>query len=105
MCNTSILKQFHRVNDRISFKKFLHLPLSKPSPAHSTIARFRTRLSKKAMDQINSEILRQFQRQGLSINEGIAVDARLVKSASHPISNDEIKQARDKHNTPEGLPR
>ena len=54
------------------------------------------------MDQINSEILRQFEAQGLTINEGIAVDARLVQSASRPLSNDEIKKARDKHNSPEG---
>ena len=53
------------------------------------------------MDQINSEILRQFESQGLTINEGIAVDARPVKSASHPFSNDKIKEARDKYNTPE----
>ena len=38
----------------------------------------------------------------MNINEGIAVDARLVKSASHPISNDEIKQLKEKRNTPEG---
>ena len=92
----------NQINDRWSFKKFLHLPLSKPSPDHSTFSRFRSRLSKDAMDQINTEILRQFESQGLSINEGIAVDARLVKSASHPISNDEIKQLREKRNTPEG---
>jgi len=92
----------NQINDRWSFKKFLHLPLSKPSPDHSTFSRFRSRLSQKAMDQINTEILRQFEIQGLSINEGIAVDARLVKSASHPISNDEIKQLREKRNTPEG---
>lgn len=54
------------------------------------------------MDQINSEILSQFENQGLTINEGIAIDARLVKSASRPISNDKIKQTREKHNTPEG---
>lgn len=54
------------------------------------------------MDQINSEILRQFERQGLTINEGIAIDARLVKSASRPISNDLIKELKDKINTPEG---
>jgi len=54
------------------------------------------------MDQINSEILRQFEAQGLTINEGIAVDARLVKSDSRPISNNKIKEARDKHNMPEG---
>jgi IS5 family transposase len=92
----------NQINDRLSFKKFLGLSFSKPSPDHSTFSRFRARLSKEAMNQINSEILRQFESQGLTINEGIAVDARLVKSASRPISNDKIKQARDKHNTPEG---
>jgi len=90
------------INDRWSFKEFLNFPLSKPSPDHSTFSRFRKRLSKEAMDQINSEILRQFENQGLTINEGIAVDARLVKSASRPISNDKIKETREKHNTPEG---
>ncbi len=54
------------------------------------------------MDQINSEILRQFENQGLTINEGVAIDARLVKSASHPISNKEIKKQKKKKNTPEG---
>ena len=92
----------NQINDRWSFKKFLHLPLSKPSPDHSTFSRFRSRLSKEAMDQINTEILHQFETQGVTINEGIAVDARLVKSASHPISNKEIKKLREKRNTPEG---
>ena len=92
----------NQINDRLSFKKFLQLPLDKPSPDHSTFSRFRSRLSKEAMDQLNSEILRQFEGQGLMINEGIAVDARLVKSASRPLSNDELKKQRDKRNTPEG---
>jgi IS5 family transposase len=92
----------NQINDRLSFKKFLRLSFSKPSPDHSTFSRFRKRLSKNAMDQINSEILRQFESQGLTINEGIAVDARLVKSARRPTSNDIIKQVREKHNTPEG---
>jgi len=92
----------NQINDRLSFKKFLGLSFSKPSPDHSTFSRFRKRLSKNAMDQINSEILRQFESQGLTINEGIAVDARLVKSASRPISGDKIRQAREKHDTPEG---
>jgi len=54
------------------------------------------------MDQINSEILRQFEKQGLTINEGVAIDARLVKSANHPISNEQIKEFKEKMNTPEG---
>jgi len=54
------------------------------------------------MDQINSEILRQFEKQGLTINEGISIDARFVKSANHPISNEQIKKFKEKMNTPEG---
>jgi transposase, IS5 family len=92
----------NQINDRLSFKRFLGLPFDRPSPDHSTFSRFRSRLSKNAMDDINSEILRQFEAKGLTINEGIAVDARLVKSASRPVSNDKLKQLRDQHDTAEG---
>jgi len=44
------------------------------------------------MIQINSDILKQLHAMGLTINEGIAVDARLVQAASRPISNNEIKK-------------
>lgn len=92
----------NQINDRLSFKKFLDLSFSKSSPDHSTFSRFRSRLSKDAMDQINSEILRQFEAKGLTINEGIAVDARLVKSASRPASNEKLKELKEKNNTPQG---
>jgi IS5 family transposase len=92
----------NQINDRLSFKKFLGLSFDRPSPDHSTFSRFRSRLSKNAMDQINSEILRQFEAKGLTINEGIAVDARLVKSASRPISNKEIDELRKKRETTDG---
>jgi IS5 family transposase len=91
-----------QINDRISFKKFLNLNFDMPSPDHSTFSRFRSRLSKKAMIQINSEVLKQFRQKGLTINEGIAIDARLVQSANRPMSNDEIKKLREKRQTPEG---
>ena len=54
------------------------------------------------MIKINSEVLKHFDKEGLSINEGIAIDARLIQSASRPISNDQIKEFREKRNTPEG---
>lgn len=79
----------NQINDRISFKKFLALPLDKPSPDHSTFSRFRSRLSKEAMIHLNNVVLQEFAKRGMSINEGIAVDARLVKSASKPISTNE----------------
>ena len=42
----------NQINDRLSFKKFLGLSFDRPSPDHSTFSRFRSRLSKNAMDQI-----------------------------------------------------
>jgi transposase, IS5 family len=54
------------------------------------------------MIELNSVVLQEFAKRGLSINEGIAVDARLVKSANKPLSNDELRQVKEKHNTPEG---
>jgi transposase, IS5 family len=91
-----------QINDRISFKKFLGLAFSDASPDHSTFSRFRKRLSKKVMDQVNTDILRQFEKKSLNINEGIAIDARLVKSASRPVSNEKLNALREKSNTPEG---
>jgi len=92
----------NQINDRISFKKFLGLSLGKPSPDHSTFSRFRSRLSKEAMIELNNVVLQEFAKRGLSINEGIAVDARLVKSANKPLSNDELRKLKDKRDTPEG---
>ncbi len=91
-----------QINDRISFKSFLALPLDQPSPDHSTFSRFRSRLPKEAMIEINSALLKQFHRKGLSINEGVAVDARLVKSASKPAPKDKLHEIIKKAETPEG---
>ena len=92
----------NQINDRISFKKFVGLSLDTPSPDHSTFSRFRSRLSKEAMIQLNNIVLQEFGKRGLSINEGIAVDARLVKSASKPIRTDELRKLKEKRDTPEG---
>jgi len=47
----------NQINDRISFKKFLGLPLDRPSPDHSTFSRFRSRLSEEAMMKLNNVVL------------------------------------------------
>ncbi len=92
----------NQINDRISFKKFLGLPFDKPSPDHSTFSRFRSRLSREAMIEINHELLLQFAHKGLAINEGIAIDARLVTSASRAVSSDELTKLKERRATPEG---
>ena len=91
-----------QINDRSSFKTFLGLSFDQPSPDHSTFSRFRSRFSKDTMRMINHELLSQFASRGLTINEGIAVDARLVKSASHPLSQQKLEEERKKSETPEG---
>ena len=88
-----------QINDRISFKSFLGLPIDQLAPDHSTFSRFRSRLSKSAMTKINSALLNQFHSHGLTINQGVAIDARLIKSASAPISNDKIKELKDAQNS------
>jgi len=87
--------------DRLSFRVFLKLPMDYPSPDHSTFSRFRKHLPKEAMTKINSEILKQFHHHGITINKGVAVDARLVKSASRPISKRQIKGLKEHLDTPE----
>jgi len=91
-----------QINDRISFKKFLGIPFDYRSPDHSTFSRFRSRVSKDTMRMINHELLSQFASRGLTINEGIAIDARLVQSVSHPITKENLKKEKQKRETPEG---
>ena len=91
-----------QINDRISFKKFLGLSFDDSAPDHSTFSRFRGRFSKDNMRMINHELLSQFAAKGLTINEGIAIDARLVQSASHPLSQKNLEGKKGKRETPEG---
>ena len=81
-----------QINDSISFKKFLGISFDDPAPDHSTFSRFRGRFSKDTMRMINHELLSQFAAKGLTINEGIAIDARLVQSASHPLKSRNLKR-------------
>jgi len=91
-----------QINDRRSFKDFLGIPLEQLSPDHCTFSRFRSRFSPDAMRAVNNELLSQFASKGLTINEGIAVDARLVHSASHPRSKQKLEEEKKICETPEG---
>ncbi len=91
-----------QINDRISFKKFLGLSFDDAAPDHSTFSRFRGRFSKNDMHMINHELLSQFAAKGLAINEGVAIDARLVQSASHPLKSEKLEEEKLKKQTPEG---
>ena len=51
---------------------------------------------------VNHELLSQFAAKNLTINEGIAIDARLVQSASHSLKADKLEEEKLKKQTPEG---
>jgi len=85
----------NQINDRISFKPFIGLPLADPSPGHSVICRFRERVGHKTMEAIHAELLAQFRSMGFSIESGMAVDARLIESASRPVSTEKLDKLRE----------
>ncbi len=85
-----------QINDRLSFKSFIGLPFSEPSPDHSIICRFRERTGEDILEQVHHELLDQLSTLGFSIESGMAVDARVVKSASRPVSDRKLKELREK---------
>jgi transposase, IS5 family len=84
-----------QINDRFSFKAFMGLPFSEPSPDHSIICRFRERTGKETLEKVHHELLNQFDTLGFSIDSGMAVDARVVKSASRPVSDRKLRALRE----------
>jgi IS5 family transposase len=91
-----------QINDRHSFQTFLGLSANQSSPDHSTFSKFRKRLTKGTFDLIVGDVLNQFSDQGLTINEGIAIDSRIVKSTSRPMSKKQLKELKDKRSDPKG---
>jgi transposase, IS5 family len=73
-----------------------------PIPDYSTSSQFIDGFCKDTLRMINHEPLNQFAAKGLNINEGIAIDARLVQSASHPIGKEKLKEEKQKRETPAG---
>ncbi|MGH9518534.1 MAG: IS5 family transposase [Terriglobales bacterium] len=69
------------INDRVSFRKFLGLPLEAPSPDHTTLCRFRNRLSEEELSgKLFDEFARQLQSRGLILKRGTMIDASLVET-------------------------
>ena len=90
------------ISDRRSFRKFLGLSEIDASPDHSTFSKFRKWLTKGTFDLIVSNISNQFSKKGLIINEGIVIDARVIKPASHPMSKKKLEELKAKRKTLEG---
>lgn len=69
--------------DRLSFQRFAGLSLADETPDHSTIWRFRERLSKDGLiERLFAELSRQLDGRGLLIKQGTLIDAAMVTSAA-----------------------
>jgi transposase, IS5 family len=69
--------------DRLSFQRFSGLSLEDETPDHSTIWRFRERLTKDGLiEGLFTELERQLDARGLLIKQGTLIDASMVTSAA-----------------------
>lgn len=69
--------------DRLSFRRFVGLSLSDPTPDHTTIHRFRDRLGRRGLlEALTAALARQLDDHGVMLREGTLIDASLVRSAA-----------------------
>jgi IS5 family transposase len=67
------------IADRLSFRRFVGLSLHDRTPDHSTLWRFRQELARDSLiDQIFTEINRQFEGKKLVLKQGTLIDASFV---------------------------
>jgi IS5 family transposase len=79
--------------DRLSFRRFVGLPLDEEVPDYSTISRFRAQLAQlKLGDRLFAELNRQLEGCGLLLKQGTMLDATLIEAS--------VKPPRDAHSTP-----
>jgi IS5 family transposase len=69
--------------DRLSFKRFVGLPLDAVVPDHSTLCRFRNRLSEEGMlERLFGELDRQLDAAGLILRRGTMLDATVIETTA-----------------------
>lgn len=72
-----------QLNDRISFRRFVGLPLDAVMPDHTTLCRFRNRLVEAGLlEKLFAEFNRQLENNGLILKRGTVIDATLIECAS-----------------------
>jgi IS5 family transposase len=71
------------LSDRLSFRLFCGLSIEDETPDHSTIWRFRERLTRRGlMVRLLSELSRQLDGGGFILKQGTLIDASIVESAA-----------------------
>ena len=90
-----------RINDSITFSRFISLGFEHTAPDHSTISRFRTALTVLGlMDKLMRELNKQFKKYNIDrVSEGVIVDATIVDSPYHPHLPKNLVIAGDREDT------
>jgi IS5 family transposase len=71
------------LNDRLSFRRFLKLPLEVATPDHTTLCRFRNRLVEAGLvEKLFAEFDKQLEAAGMMLKRGTMIDATLVEAAA-----------------------
>lgn len=74
-----------RVNDSISFSRFVGISLDNPVPDHSVISRFRTELTKKGVyEKLFKAMNKQLEKHQIIVKTGAIVDASIIDSPLKP---------------------
>lgn len=74
--------------DRLSFRRFVGLPLDQSVPDFSTFWRFREALAGEGLvTELFEEINRQLEAKGLLLKQGTVVDATIIESTGRPLSD------------------
>lgn len=69
------------LKDRLSFRRFVGLPLTESIPDHSSLWRFREAMGPELSEKVFAEIGRQIERCGFVLKQGTLIDASLVPAA------------------------
>jgi IS5 family transposase len=69
------------IADRLSFRKFVGIPLDEVTPDETTFVRFRARLREHGLyERIFEEVNRQLDEKGMILRKGTLVDATIVEA-------------------------
>lgn len=93
-----------KVNDSLSFMKFVGLALEDDVPDHSVLSRFRTALTQKdAYEKLMGNINGQLETKGVLLKKGAIVDASITDSPRKPRGKKQYEVAEDRKEEPDPL--
>ena len=91
-----------RLNDSISFSYFCGLPIDSVSPDHSTLSRFRTKLTKSGTyEALFKEINRQLESHHIIVKTGVIVDGSVIDTPLKPKGKTGFKITEDRKDVEE----